>query len=105
LTRARSSVVSPGRWPASRSACRTQHPERFDPKPASAATARRWRSPNLAGCARSSPTANLGLGKLYRRTGKRQEASEHLTIATTMYREMDMRFWLEQADAELRELG
>jgi len=39
----------------------------------------------------------LGLGKLYQRTGKRQEAHKHLTTATTMYREMDMRFWLEQA--------
>jgi tetratricopeptide (TPR) repeat protein len=43
---------------------------------------------------------HLGLGKLYRRTGKRQEAQEHLTTATTMYREMDMRFWLEQAEAQ-----
>ena len=48
---------------------------------------------------------HLGLGKLYRRTGKRQEAREHLTIATTMYREMDMRFWLERAEPELNELG
>ena len=40
---------------------------------------------------------HLGLGKLYRRTGKREQACEHLTTATTMYREMDMRFWLEQA--------
>jgi tetratricopeptide (TPR) repeat protein len=47
---------------------------------------------------------HLGLGKLYRRTGKRQEAQEHLTTATTMYREMDMRFWLDQAEAELAEL-
>jgi hypothetical protein len=28
-------------------------------------------------------------------------AHEHLTIATTLYREMDMRYWLEQAEAEL----
>jgi len=41
---------------------------------------------------------HLGLGKLYRRTGKRDQAQEHLTTATTMYREMDMRFWLEQAE-------
>jgi hypothetical protein len=47
----------------------------------------------------------LGLGKLYRRTGKRQEAQEHLTTATTMYRDMDMRFWLEQAEAEVKLLG
>jgi tetratricopeptide (TPR) repeat protein len=48
---------------------------------------------------------HLGLGKLYRRTGKREQAQEHLTIATTMYREMDMRFWLEQAEAEVKILG
>jgi len=48
---------------------------------------------------------HLGLGKLYRRTGKRQEAHELLTTATTMYREMDMRLWLEQAETELKELG
>ena len=44
---------------------------------------------------------HLGLGKLYRRTGKREQAQEHLTTATTMYREMDMRFWLAKAEAEL----
>jgi len=42
----------------------------------------------------------LGLGKLYRRTEKREQAREHLTTATMMYREMDMRFWLEQAEAD-----
>jgi hypothetical protein len=47
----------------------------------------------------SSPTATLGLGKLYRRTSKREQEQEHLAAATTMYREMDMRFWLEQAEA------
>jgi class 3 adenylate cyclase/tetratricopeptide (TPR) repeat protein len=41
---------------------------------------------------------HLGLGKLYRRTGKRDQALEHLTTATTMYREMDMGFWLEQPE-------
>ena len=48
---------------------------------------------------------HLGLGKLYRRTGKREQAQEHLTTATTMYRDMDMRFWLQQAQAELSELA
>ena len=27
------------------------------------------------------------------------------TTATTLYREMDMKFWLPQAEAELRELA
>ncbi len=54
--------------------------------------------PEIAHC-------HLGISRLYRRTGKREQAQEHLTTATTMYREMDMRFWLEQAKAELMELG
>jgi tetratricopeptide (TPR) repeat protein len=44
---------------------------------------------------------HLGLGKLYRRTGKRQQAQEHLSTATTMCREMGMMYWLEQAEAEI----
>ena len=43
---------------------------------------------------------HLGLSKLYRRTGKRQDAQEHLATAATMYRDMDMPFWLEQAEEE-----
>jgi tetratricopeptide (TPR) repeat protein len=48
---------------------------------------------------------HLGLGKLYRRTGKREQAQEHLTTATTMYREMGMTYWLEQAETELRQFA
>jgi tetratricopeptide (TPR) repeat protein len=44
---------------------------------------------------------HLGLGKLYRRTGKQQQAQEHLTAATTMYREMGMTCWLEKAEANM----
>jgi tetratricopeptide (TPR) repeat protein len=47
---------------------------------------------------------HLGLGKLYRRTGSRQQAEEHLTAATSMMREMEMGLWLERAEAELKEL-
>src|SRR5262249_30856801 len=47
---------------------------------------------------------HLGLGKLYRRTGQREQAGEHLAAATAMYREMDMPFYLEQAEAELTAL-
>jgi hypothetical protein len=48
---------------------------------------------------------HLSFSMLYRRTGKRQEAQEHPAIATTMYREMDMRFYLERAGAEMSALG
>jgi tetratricopeptide (TPR) repeat protein len=41
---------------------------------------------------------HLGLGELYRLAGKRQESRERLAAATTMYREMEMGFWLEQAE-------
>ena len=45
--------------------------------------------------------SHLGLGMLFHRTGDQAKAAEHLTIAATMYREMDMGFWLEKAEAEL----
>jgi len=48
---------------------------------------------------------HLGVGRLSRRTGKRELARDHLATATTMYREMDMRYWLEQAEAEMRALA
>ena len=45
------------------------------------------------------------LGKLFRKTDQQEQAREHLTRATAMYREMDMRFWLDQAEAEMRQLA
>jgi hypothetical protein len=39
---------------------------------------------------------HLGLGRLYGRTGKPEQAQEHLSTATAMYGEMAMSFWLEQ---------
>ena len=79
------------------------HPDRFDAergeahyRQALALAEPRGMRPLVAHC-------HLGLGKLYRRTGKREQAREHLTTATTMYREMDMTYWLEQAEAEMHE--
>jgi class 3 adenylate cyclase/tetratricopeptide (TPR) repeat protein len=43
------------------------------------------------------------LGALFRKTDQQEQAREHLTRATTMYREMDMRLWLVQAEAEMRQ--
>ena len=48
---------------------------------------------------------HLGLGRLYRRGGKGEEAGKHLKTAATMYREMDMAFWREQAEAALQDGG
>ena len=46
--------------------------------------------------------AHHGLGALAYRTGRPDEARASLAVAATMYREMDMRFWLEKAEARLR---
>ena len=53
-----------------------------------------WRIVLIAHC-------HLGLAKLYQRTGKREQAQEHLATATTMYREMNMTYWLEKAKLEM----
>ena len=45
-----------------------------------------------------------GLGRLYERTGKSEQAREHLTTAVTMYHESGMRWWLEQAEREKGEV-
>jgi hypothetical protein len=76
------------------------HPDRFDGergeahyRKALALAEPRGMRPLVAHC-------HLGLAKIYRRTDKRREATEHLTMATTLYRAMDMQFWLEQASIE-----
>jgi tetratricopeptide (TPR) repeat protein len=80
------------------------HPDRFDAqsgeahyREALALAEPRGMRPLVAHC-------HLGLGKLYRRTGNRQQAQEHLATTTTMYREMDMGFWLEKAEGALKEV-
>ncbi|HKW93156.1 MAG TPA: tetratricopeptide repeat protein [Methylomirabilota bacterium] len=80
------------------------HPDRFDAESAEiyyrkalALAEPRGMRPLVAHC-------HLGLGRLYLRTGQPEQAHEHLTIATTMYREMDMPFWLEQAEVRMKEL-
>ena len=48
---------------------------------------------------------HLGLGALYRRAGKRQEAREHITTAVTMFGEMDMRYWRGRVETETDDAG
>jgi hypothetical protein len=43
-------------------------------------------------------------GDFLRHVG-RHEAGVHLTTAVTMYREMETRFWLEQAQVKMNELA
>ncbi len=46
-----------------------------------------------------------GLGRVYERSSTPARAREHLSAAAAMYREMNMRFRLEEAEAELRRLA
>ena len=39
---------------------------------------------------------HFGLGRLYDRMGRREPARESLNLATKMYRDMNMDFWLKQ---------
>ena len=45
------------------------------------------------------------LGKLFRKSDRPEDSREHLVAATTLYREMDMRAWLDRAEAEMRQLA
>jgi hypothetical protein len=44
---------------------------------------------------------HAGLGKLFRRTGQREQANEHFQAEISMYREMGMPHWPEKAQAPL----
>jgi hypothetical protein len=46
-----------------------------------------------------------GLGTLYARIGRRQQARVALATAIALYRTMDMTFWLPQAEASLTQIG
>jgi class 3 adenylate cyclase/tetratricopeptide (TPR) repeat protein len=81
------------------------HPDRFDAesgaaryRQALALAEPRGMRPLIAHC-------HLGLGKLFRRTGQRDQGREDLATATTMYREMGMTYWLERVKQETKNLG
>jgi tetratricopeptide (TPR) repeat protein len=46
-----------------------------------------------------------GLGTLYAKTGRQEQARAELSAAIEMYRAMDMTFWLPQAQAALAQFG
>ena len=75
------------------------HPDCFDAesgethyRDALALAESRGMRPPIAHC-------HLGLGRLSVRSGRREQATEPLGVAAAMYRDMDMRFWLKQAQA------
>ena len=81
------------------------HPDRFEVEIAEAHYHQALALAEELGLRPLMAHCHLGLGALYRRAGKRQQAREHITTAVTMFGEMDMRYWREQAEAELKELA
>lgn len=43
---------------------------------------------------------HAGLARVFRRAGEREQAQDHFANAARMFREMEMRFWLEEAEQE-----
>jgi class 3 adenylate cyclase/tetratricopeptide (TPR) repeat protein len=48
---------------------------------------------------------HLGLGRLHRCIGEQGEAERHIGDAVSMYRDLDMSFWAEQAKAHAEAMG
>ena len=48
---------------------------------------------------------HLGLGTLYARIGRPEQAHAELSTAMALYRAMDMTFWLPQAEAALAQVA
>ena len=47
---------------------------------------------------------HLSLGTLYAATGQREQARAELATALTLYRAMEMTFWLPQAETALAQV-
>src|SRR5215831_916450 len=80
------------------------HPDRFDAergeahyRQALAVAEERGMRPLVAHC-------HFGLGRLFRRTGEREQARERLATAAAMYGDMAMGYWLSRAERELHDL-
>jgi class 3 adenylate cyclase/tetratricopeptide (TPR) repeat protein len=77
------------------------HPDQFDAEGGAAHYRHALALAQLHGMHPLVAHCHLGLGKLYLRAGNMEHARKNLTTATTMYREMDMDFWLDQVGADM----
>ncbi len=73
--------------------------DRFDPENSIAHYSEALAHAKKHGMRPLTAHCHLGLGTVYRRTGKPVEARKNLATAATMYRDMDMTFWLKQAES------
>ena len=71
------------------------HPDQFDAETGAAHYQQALALAQLHGMRPLAAHCRLGLGKLYDRIGQPEHARENMVAATTLYREMDMHFWLD----------
>jgi len=81
------------------------HPDRFEAESGSAHYRQALATAELHGMRPLVAQCHLGLGQLCRRTGKPEHAREHFTMAADLFREMDMPFWLDHGETDLRHSG
>ena len=77
------------------------HPDRFDAARGEAHYREALALAESGGMRPLVAHCHLGLGKLHQRTGQRGQARDLLATAAAMYREMEMTFWLGQAEAAI----
>jgi len=77
------------------------HPERYDAECGETQYRKALTLAEMRGMRPLVAHCHLGLGKVYRQTGKHQEAEEFLASASAMYRELDMGFWVKNAESEI----
>jgi len=80
------------------------HPDRFDAERAEAQYRQALALAEPCGMRPLVAHCHLGLGRLYARIGRREEAHAELSAAIALYRAMDMTFWLAEAEAPLAQV-
>jgi class 3 adenylate cyclase/tetratricopeptide (TPR) repeat protein len=81
------------------------HPDRFDAEGGATCYREALELAQLRSMRPLIAHCHLGLANIYLLTGKSEPAWENLNAATTMYRRMDMDFWLEKARGLERQQG
>jgi predicted ATPase/class 3 adenylate cyclase len=81
------------------------HPDRFDSESSATHYRRALTLAQTKGMRPLVAHCHLGLATLCQRLGEPERARGHLSTAVTMYREMGMGFWLEQARVGLSDCG
>ena len=81
------------------------HPDQFDSERGAASYREALALAERHGMRPVAAHSHLGLGRIFHRSGRHEHAREHLATATTMFREMDVDHWVDQAEMELTDRG